>query len=180
MTDEDRLPDPTSVLPALARARGGVILRYRSPAAHVAEIVRIRRLARTAGVPVLISGPLRLARRLGLDGAHYAEARAAATPGPPRRTLWLTCTAHNARSLATAARIGADAAVVAPAFPTVSHPGAPVLGAVRFARLVRDAKVPIIALGGIDSRTVARLPPHVAGIAAIGALARELSRRSAR
>ncbi|MEQ9640671.1 MAG: thiamine phosphate synthase [Alphaproteobacteria bacterium] len=180
LTDEDRLPDPVPVLAALGRAQGGLILRYRDPAAHAGDVARIRRHARIVSVPVLLSGPLRLARRYGLAGAHYAQARAVATPGRPRRGLWLTCAAHDGRALAHAARIGADAAVVAPIFATASHPGARTMGALRLARLVQATKVPIIALGGIDSASIGRLPPGLSGIAAIGALERELSRRSGR
>lgn len=180
MTDENRLPDPTPVLAALGRVGGGLILRYRDPTAHRRDIARIRRLSRIVSVPVLLAGPVALARRFGLAGAHYAEARARATPGRPRRRLWLTCAAHDRRALARAARIGADAAIVAPVFATKSHPDARTLGPLRLARLIRGSAVPVIALGGIDATTARRLPPRVAGIAAIGALAAELSRRCGR
>jgi thiamine-phosphate pyrophosphorylase len=56
-------------------------------------------------------------------------------------------------------------------FPTASHPGAPHLGAVRFAALARSTEMPVYALGGIDAENVMRLrQAGIAGIAAIGAV----------
>jgi len=68
-----------------------------------------------------------------------------------------------------AARAGADAALLSPVLPTASHPGARVLGAVRFAALCARAPLPVYALGGIGRGTARRLHgARVAGIAAIG------------
>jgi thiamine-phosphate pyrophosphorylase len=180
LTDEDRLPDPAACLAGLGRAGGGLVLRYRDAGAKLVEIRRLRRLARRHGVPVLLAGPLRLARRLGLDGAHFAEARARATPGRVRRGgLLLTVAAHSPAALAVAARLGADAALLSPVFATASHPGARALGPLRLNCLASASRVPVIALGGLSARNAARLGRNVAGIAAIGALAAEI-RRSGR
>jgi thiamine-phosphate pyrophosphorylase len=51
--------------------------------------------------------------------------------------------------LGLAARLGADAALLSPVFPTATHPGGEVLGPVRFQLLARQSKLPIIALGGM-------------------------------
>jgi thiamine-phosphate pyrophosphorylase len=177
LTDEARLPDPVPYLAALGRAGGGLILRYRDPTAHGREIRRIRALAARHRVPVLLAGPLHLVRRFGLAGAHFAEARARATPGRPRRgDLRLTVAAHSAAALRQAARIGADAALLSPVFPTASHPDSPSLGAARFRRLAAASDVPVVALGGVSAQNVGQLGRNLAGIAAIGALAAEFSR----
>ena len=39
--------------------------------------------------------------------------------------------------------------LISPVFPTRSHPGAPVLGPVRFRLLAARSQVPVIALGGM-------------------------------
>ena len=75
----------------------------------------------------------------GGDGTH----------GRPGRGL-RTASAHNLRELKAAERSGADLVFLSPAYPTRSHPGAPALGPRRFALMAHQAKVPVIALGGMD------------------------------
>ncbi|MEO8715891.1 MAG: thiamine phosphate synthase, partial [Acetobacteraceae bacterium] len=83
-----------------------------------------------------------------------------------------TSSAHDASSLRRAARAGASLAFLSPVFATASHPGAPALGTLRWARLARGARLPVAALGGIDGRTARRLPGRdCAGAGGIGALA---------
>jgi thiamine-phosphate pyrophosphorylase len=53
------------------------------------------------------------------------------------------------REIGLARRLGADAALLSPVFPTRSHPGGAVLGPVRFRLLARQARLPVIALGGM-------------------------------
>jgi thiamine-phosphate pyrophosphorylase len=64
---------------------------------------------------------------------------------------------HGPREIALANRLGADAMLLSPVFPTRSHPGGAVLGPVRFRLLARLAARPVIALGGLDRRTARRL-----------------------
>jgi thiamine-phosphate pyrophosphorylase len=65
----------------------------------------------------------------------------------------------------------ADLLFLSPLFPTRSHPGARILGRVRFAALARKAGMPVIALGGIGRHEVRGLATlGAAGWAAIDAL----------
>jgi thiamine-phosphate pyrophosphorylase len=41
---------------------------------------------------------------------------------------------------------------LSPVFPTRSHPGARALGRVRFGLIAQQARIPVIALGGMDAR----------------------------
>ena len=119
----------------------------------------------------------RLAAHIGATGLHLSETAI--------RRSWMTrlgastlqtAAAHGEVALWRAERRGADAALLSPVFPTASHPGGRALGPWRFARLVRGAKLPVYALGGIDRRTVRRLAASGAcGVAAIGALSPDLS-----
>jgi thiamine-phosphate pyrophosphorylase len=85
---------------------------------------------------------------------------------------WLiTTAAHGPRAVAAAARLRLDAALVSAVFASASPSAGRPLGPIRFARLVGDARLPIIALGGVDTRRSKRLADSGgAGLAAIGGL----------
>ena len=64
-----------------------------------------------------------------------------------------------------------NAALVSAVFTSESPSAGAPLGALRFARLNRTARLPIIALGGINARTAPRLvDAGAAGLAAVGGL----------
>jgi thiamine-phosphate pyrophosphorylase len=167
-TDARRLPDPRPAVARLPRGLAGVVLRHdgesgRARLGHdLAKICRSRRLA------LVVAGDARLAAALGA-GMHL---RAGRWPGVQRRRGLITSSAHGLADLLRARRAGASLAFLSPAFPTLSHPDAAALGPVRWARLVRAARLPAAALGGIDGTTVRRLPRRAChAIGAIGALA---------
>jgi thiamine-phosphate pyrophosphorylase len=85
----------------------------------------------------------------------------------------VTVAAHDAEALARAAALGADACVLGPVFPTRSASGRAPIGLFHASQMARAAGTPVIALGGVDARTAARLSGRgFAGIAAVGALAK--------
>lgn len=149
---------------AISRLPRGSALVFRHyhlpPAARRARFEVLRRLCARRGVLVLTAGE---ARGWRADG-HY---------GAPRdlvRTIGLRlATAHSLPEIGAAVRAGASAILLSPVFPTRSHPGAPVLGPVRFLALARRSPLPVIALGGMTRHRTARLP--VWGWAAIDGLA---------
>lgn len=59
---------------------------------------------------------------------------------------------HNAREIRDAQLGGAELLLLSPLFPTRSHPAWRPLPRMRTAALLRLAKVPVIALGGMDER----------------------------
>ncbi len=124
-----------------------------APAARAARLAPLARLAALRGVTVVLAGP-------GYGPAHRLSCRTT-------RGLRLA-TAHTLRELGAAARAGADAVLLSPVFPTRSHPGAPVLGAVRFNTLARLSPIPVLALGGMTRRHRAHVRAH--GFAAIDGL----------
>lgn len=134
---------------ALARlpAGGGVVFRhYALPADERAQLyARVARIARRRRLVLILAGTaIRGARPAG---HHHRRAR-----GADRARSISSTSAHDARALAGAAREGFDLAFVSPLHPTRSHPGARALGAHRFAGLVRGARLPVIALGGMNLR----------------------------
>ncbi len=62
---------------------------------------------------------------------------------------------HNLRELARAG--AATALLISPAFATRSHPGAKPLGPLRFRLIAARARLPVIAMGGMNPRTAKRL-----------------------
>ena len=174
MTDDTRLADPAAVLAALDALPPGsaVIVRRRDDDERETLVRALLPACRAQGGPVLVAADEALARRLGADGVHLPETMVRARPRRPHPAHpgWLvTASAHSAAALHRAERADADAVLVSPVFATRSHPGAPALGVLRFTALVRDAGVPVYALGGIDAAAVRRLRHSgAAGIAGIG------------
>ena len=174
MTDDVRGGDVAAAMRSLPRG-AGVIFRHYGASDREALAQAWRREARALGLIFLVAGDLRLALRVHADGFHAPEAlahRLAAARRALPRTI-LTAAAHGRRGLVAAQRYGADAVLLSPVFPTRSHSGALPLGPLRFAALASAARLPVIALGGIDDRSAQRLAgTRVAGFAAIGALTR--------
>jgi thiamine-phosphate pyrophosphorylase len=125
----------------------GLIFRHYhlGEAERRARFRQLARLARLRGHAVILAGRAARARAWGADGA-YGSARLLASGAACLRLV----TVHSLRELAQARR--ADMVLLSPVFPTRSHPGAPVLGPLRFRLIAARARVPVIALGGMDAR----------------------------
>ena len=144
MTDErqgDRLWRALVGLPP----GSGIVFRHKAtPKAERRRLFdRVRRIAAARGLVLLLAGKDGKARRWGADGAHHRH------PHAPR---YGTAPAHGLREIRAAERSGASAIFLSPLHATMSHPGAPALGKMRFAALTRATRLPVIALGGIDRR----------------------------
>jgi len=166
LSDPLRLPDPTGLLQLLPR---GAVVLLRGATSEVA--VRVAALCRRWGLVLMIGGDGRMALRLGA-GLHLPDRSAARNLLPfllNRRGRLLSAAVHGRAGVARARRLRADCVVVSPAFPTLSHPGAPSLGPWRWSMLARAAGRPAIALGGMSPAQMRRLRPvGAAGWAAIG------------
>lgn len=142
-----------SQLARLPRGSGLIFRHYHlAPAERHTRFERLARLARKYGHIVVLSGTARQARTWGADGAYGEPARLAGGPAMLRLV-----TAHSLREIGKANRIRASAILLAPAFPTRSHPGRSALGPIRFRMLARYSATPVIALGGMDSRRARRI-----------------------
>lgn len=140
MTDERQGEGLWAAVKRLPR-HAGMIFRHHATAEpdRSAMFDRLARLARQRRLTLLVAGN---DPRLRADGTHHRR------PGPPR---FGTAAAHDIGELRAAERSGATAILVSPLFPTRSHPGAPALGLMRFARLCRATRKPVIALGGMNT-----------------------------
>ncbi|MFN4021074.1 MAG: thiamine phosphate synthase [Erythrobacter sp.] len=136
-------------LTRLPRGSGFIYRHYHLPdPERFCRFRQLRRIAQARGHRVILADSALTARAWGADGI-YGSPRSLY---PRRAGLIHLATAHDLAELGLAARLGADAALLSPVFPTRSHPGAAVLGPVRFRLLARQARVPVIALGGMNAQ----------------------------
>lgn len=149
---------------AVARLPRGSALVFRHyhlpPRARSARFEALRRLCVRRGIRVITAGA---------DRGWRADGRYGAPQALGRTTGLRFATAHSLAEIGAAVRARASAVILSPVFPTRSHPGAPVLGPVRFMLLARRCPLRVIALGGMTQARAARLP--VWGWAAIDGLA---------
>lgn len=174
LTDPVRLPDPLAAVGSLPRGVTVILRHYESPdrpalARRLADACRRRRIA------LVVAGDARLAVAVGAAGLHLPEGLL--RRAPRRWWLWrkpgwtVTAAAHGRAAIARAAGAGVDAVLLSPVFPTPSHPGARVLGPVRFRLLRQGSAVRVVALGGVAPGNARRLGGGaVAGIGAVLAL----------
>ena len=151
MTDE-RIGD--ALLPGIRKLPKGAGVVFRNygmpPDERAALFGRIKRIARARRL-VLVAG--------GKGGQHGLHCGA------------LTAPVHSVPERIAAERSGAGLIFVSPVFSTVSHLGARALGRVRFGLLVRDSRVPVIALGGMTRQRARSLSAFkIHGWAAISSL----------
>ena len=172
MTDQTRLGDPVAAVRALPQG-AAIVLRHSDAAQRAVLGERLCAIAHERGLFLLIAGDPALAARLNCRGLHLPEARTReAAHWKALHPSWLiTAAAHSARGVGTAARSGADAVLLAPAFATLSHIARASFGVCRLRFVAQGSLVPVYALGGVNERTVRRLAgARLAGIAAIEAL----------
>lgn len=171
-TDPARVPDPEAVVRRLPRGAGVVFRAFGAPDA-TERGRRLAHICRRRGLTLLAGADARLASRIGAAGVHLPERRAGAATGLKRaRPAWIvTGAAHSAAAIQRAHRAGADAVFVSPVFASASPSTGRPLGPLRFAQLVRGARLPVYALGGIDAAGARRIARSgAAGVAAVEAL----------
>jgi len=113
---------------------------------------------------LMLHGEVALANAAGLDGVHLASggdpAAARAVIGPGRL---LGVSIHTAAEAAAIDPAFVDYALAGPAFETVSKPGyGPEIGRKGLLEIANAARVPVLAIGGVN-------PPRVAELVAVGA-----------
>jgi thiamine-phosphate pyrophosphorylase len=160
MTDERQGVQLLATVRALPPGSGVVFRHYTlGKEARKALFEAIRAVARKRRLVLVVAGPA-LGRA---DGVHGRTLH--------RRTGIRTAPVHSVRERIAAERSGANLLFVSPVFATRSHPGSKPLGKVRFGLLIRGAKVPVIALGGMTHKRARTLKPlGIHGWAAIDGL----------
>lgn len=172
MTDPSRLADPIAVACTLP-AGSGIIYRSFGRKEALSEALALAKLARSRGLTLLIGADEALAFKVGADGVHLPERMMAKAPSIRlRHPGWIVTTAaHSPRALAKAGALRLDGTLISPIFVSQSPSAGRPLGQGRAAFWTRKAKLPVIALGGIDHKNVRLLSgTGVWGLAAIDGL----------
>jgi thiamine-phosphate pyrophosphorylase len=146
LTDERQGEAPERVAARLPAHVGVVVRHYSLPLRE--RLALARRIART-GRFTLFAGDEAEARRAGAHGIYGAS--------PKRSSLPRLYPVHNLAEIVAAERAGAAMVLLSPVFPTRSHPQARALRPLRFGLLARQAKRPVIALGGMSKGRARRL-----------------------
>lgn len=144
-----------------ALARGVRMILVREPALAPSQLAQFARRvvdrAHAWGAKVLVQGDELLARKVDADGVHSSSEQFARRITRPGTRLW-SVSCHHPQELARAADLGADLVTLSPVLPTATHPEARALGWDAFQSTVREAALPVYALGGMrpESLDIAR------------------------
>ena len=172
-----RRPLPEIVRSALAAGCRWVSLREKD-LPRDEQILLARSLARTAhacGARLTLHGEPALAKAAGVDGVHLPSgsdtAAARRLLGPGKLVGVSIHTVTEAEAIAPAF---VDYAVAGPAFETASKPGyGPEIGGKVLFEMARTARVPVLAIGGINAARLGELiAAGAAGVAVMGSIMR--------
>ncbi len=174
ITDQQAIPCPEEIIAELPPGFGVIFRDYDHPAR--AELGnKLAGLCRRRGLVFLVAADVILAGCLEADGIHLPEAMtdqvSRIRQGHPDRIITLSC--HAPASVSQASSLPLDAMVIAPVFPTQSHPetysGArATLGLSGVVDITSRTTLPLYGLGGITVDNIHELSgTGLAGIAAI-------------
>ncbi|MDB5699440.1 MAG: hypothetical protein JWN69_2244 [Alphaproteobacteria bacterium] len=151
MTDERQRDALWPALEQLPRGAGVVFRHYGlAPGARRALFRAVQGVTRRRGLVLLLAGPPHIAAAWGADGSHGRH-------NARQSRMLRSAPVHDLREIRSAERAGADLLFLSPAFATQSHQGAIPLGPLRFARLALEARLPVVALGGMTPARARRL-----------------------
>ena len=127
-------------------------------------------LARKQGARLTVHGDARLAAAAGADGVHLP---AGSDPAAARALLGaqklIGVSIHTVTEAEGIDPTCVDYALAGPAFETASKPGyGPEIGRKGFSAIARAARVPVLAIGGINTARIAELV--AAGAAGVGVM----------
>jgi thiamine-phosphate pyrophosphorylase len=130
---------------------------------------------RRHGARLSIHGAAALAKLAGIDGVHLPSgADAAAARGELGPQILIGVSIHTVTEAEAIDPAVVDYALAGPAFETVSKPGyGPEIGRKGLAEMARAARVPLLAIGGINTVRVAEvIAAGCAGVAVMGGVMR--------
>jgi thiamine-phosphate pyrophosphorylase len=179
----------TAELPRLGRthedvaraavAGGATVIQFRDKLiddmVFAATASRVCGITAAAGKPCIINDRVGIALAAGADGVHVGRGDAAPHQIrnllPPDMILGISATDYNEAQAMSLC--GADYLGVGPVFPTGSKPDAtPPIGLAELARICRDVRLPIVAIGGINAKNLQQvIAAGAAGAAVVAAVA---------
>jgi thiamine-phosphate pyrophosphorylase len=132
-------------------------------------------MIRRHGARLSIHGEAALAKLAGVDGVHLPSgADAAAAREQLGRQTLIGVSIHTVTEAEAIDPTVVDYALAGPAFETVSKPGyGPEIGRKGLAEMARAARVPLLAIGGINTLRIAEvIAAGCAGVAVMGGVMR--------
>ena len=179
VTDRHQARAPLAEVVSAALAAGGrwVSLREKDlPAEDQVALARmLLPIARRHGARLTVHGDAALAKACGADGVHLpAGSDVAASRAMLGADKLVGVSIHTITEAEAIDPGTADYAIAGPAYETASKPGyGPEIGRKGLAEIARAARVPLIAIGGINASRVAEvLAAGVVGIAVMGSIMR--------
>jgi thiamine-phosphate pyrophosphorylase len=167
-----RRPLPDIVAAAVKAGCRWISLREKDlPADEQVLLVRsLIRIAHMHGARVTVHGDATLAAAAGADGVHLpagSDAAAARALLGVQKVIGMSI--HTVTEAEGIDPLSVDYVVAGPAFETASKPGyGPELGRKGISAIARVARVPVLAIGGVNTARVAEL--IAAGAAGIGVM----------
>ncbi|MBL4895095.1 MAG: thiamine phosphate synthase [Emcibacter sp.] len=174
ITDHTAVPDPEKIIARLSK-KCGVIFRDYDHLERKQLGQQLSRACRDRGLIFLVAGDVELAQSLTADGVHLPEGKMAqAKDIHTAHPHWIiTAACHSLSALKQAEGLPLDAALIAPVFPTLSHPetlsgASTTLGITGVQDMVAATDLPLYALGGITKENAGQLiGSGIVGLAAI-------------
>jgi thiamine-phosphate pyrophosphorylase len=145
------------------------------PDAQLALAGGLQHIARRFGARLMLHGDPELAKAAGLGGVHLpAGGDAAFARARLGRERLVGTSVHSAAEAASLDPALVDYAIAGPVYETASKPGyGPALGPRGIAEIVAAARVPILAIGGIDAKRARAMgQTGAAGVAVMGSVMR--------
>lgn len=161
-TDAARLADPVAAVAGLPKGLCGVVFRHDGVPGRGALLRATWRVCRARRLVMVVAGDGPVPAGVG---RHLRRGRGGQAGGGP-----ITASAHDVGELVRGFRAGAGAVFLSPVYPSASHPGGGAIGVWRWGLWVGRWRMAVFALGGIDGRSVRRLPRWMGGVGAIGGL----------
>lgn len=136
----------------------------------LAEAARV--LCQEYGAYLLLNRPEQIEAWIGqADGIHLTRHQLMSMQNRPLGACWIGASCHDPMELQHAERLGLDYALLSPVQPTASHPDSKPLGWKRFTQWVKQANLPVYALGGMSRENLDQAKHNGAqGIAGIRGL----------
>jgi len=159
---------------------GASLVQFRekdpAPADRLEAGRAVASVCRPRGVPFLVNDDADLARRLDADGVHIGRGdtptEAARSMLGPTAIVGVTLYGDGDEGEEEAARrAGADYLAVGPFFPSPTKPQEAVIPLTVLDGVVRRARLPVFAIGGITAERARLLARHgIAGVAVVSAI----------
>jgi thiamine-phosphate diphosphorylase len=152
-----------------ALARGATMIQLRAPNLSARQVeIEAMQLARTAGLPILVSSRCDIALAAGLAGVNLPENDISVADA--KRLLGARTVSRSVHSVATARQAeaeGADFVIFGPVWPTSTHPGRRAEGLDGLKSVVDACTIPVIAIGGVTAERIPQVLSVCGGYAAV-------------